>query len=237
MRLPWLFRGLIVAFSALLAPIVAQADERDCQGVEHLSDNPKISLGAIGPTAARAYFFRNGADGKDCPNPSDKCRASSYLVPGDQIALSRTNGAFVCAEFIDVKGVSHAGWLLASDIVSPSPVALADWTGSWSREEATITIKPASKAGALSINGQATLGALDPDRIKRGSVATGEIEGVAIPSGANLSFTMGDDGATPPGDQTACKVWMARLGRYLLVSDNFNCGGLNVSFLGVYARK
>jgi hypothetical protein len=126
----------------------------------------------------------------------------------------------------------------AGDVGSPSALALSDWTGSWSREEATIDVKPASKAGALSIEGQATFGALDPDRAKRGDINTGDFEGVVIPNGADLSFPMGDDGAPLPVDQAeGCKVWMGRLGRYLLVSDNWNCGGMNVTFSGVYTRK
>lgn len=239
MNLPLPVAAMIVSTSALLAAMgIARADDQDCQGVESLSDNPKISLGAIGPTATRSYFFRNGAELKGCPNPSDQCRGKSFLVSGDEVALSRTNGAFVCAEFIDVKGVPHSGWLLAGDVVSPGALAPADWIGSWSREEATIDVKPATKAGALSITGQATFGALDPDRVKRGDINTGDIEGVVIPNGADLSFSTGDDGATLPVDQgEGCKVWMGRLGRYLLVSDNWNCGGLNVTFSGVYARK
>jgi len=239
MRLHWLVKAPIAGACALLASlVVAHADDRDCQGVESLLDNPKISIGAIGPKAERAYFFRNGAEGKDCPNSSEECRAGAYLVPGDQIGLGRRNGAFVCAEFVDAKGRSRSGWLLASDVASPAPVALADWIGSWSREEATITIKTASKAGALSIEGLATFGGSDPERVRRGAVNSGEIEGLAIPNGADLSFTMGGNGVTLPLEQgEGCKVWIGRLGRFNLVSDNSGCGGLNVSFSGVYARK
>ena len=101
-------------------------------------------------------------------------------------------------------------------------------------------MKPSSKAGALSISGEATWGGLDPERIKSGAVHIGSIEGVAAPVGGSLSFAMTDNDATLPVDQgkdTDCKVWMRRLGPYLLVSDNENCGGANVSFQGVYTRK
>ncbi|MGH6843688.1 MAG: hypothetical protein ACRECU_02990, partial [Methylocella sp.] len=84
-----------------------------------------------------------------------------------------------------------------------------------------------------------TYGSLDPDRVKRGAVNIGIIEGMTSPKGAALSFTMGE-GATLPvdkGDEGDCKVWMRRLGPYLLVNDNNNCGGMNVSFSGVYTRK
>ena len=33
-----------------------------------------------------------------------------------------------------------------------------------------------------------------------------------------------------------CRVRLRRVGNYLLVSDNLNCGGANVTFNGVYSK-
>jgi hypothetical protein len=94
--------------------------------------------------------------------------------------------------------------------------------------ESDITIKPGAKPGTLSISGDATWGGFDPERVKKGAVHTGEIAGLASPSGPTLAF----DDAT----DSDCKLWMHRLGPYLLVSDSYNCGGMNVTFWGVYTR-
>jgi hypothetical protein len=122
---------------------------------------------------------------------------------------------------------------------APSSIGRDDWTGTWLREEATITVTAATRAGALSIHGDATYGAEDPERVKRGAVNVGAIEATMAPTGANLSFAMGDTATLPvdKGADTDCKVWMRRLGPYLLVDDNNQCGGMNVSFRGAYVRK
>jgi hypothetical protein len=240
---PLFFAGMITASSVVLATAgVVRAAERDCGGYGPLSEGPKTSLGRIGAGAARTYFIRNGSDAKDCPNATDACRAKAFLVTGDRVIANQTVGAFVCADFIGAKSTSRrSGWLPASAIVpeTPPPIALADWLGKWSQIEAAITIEPGSKSGTLSISGDATWGSLDPERVKRGAVHLGNIEGITSPNGADLSFAMGDSDTLPvdKGDESACKVWMRRLGAYLLVNDNNNCGGMNVSFGGVYTRN
>lgn len=49
----------------------------------------------------------------------------------------------------------------------------------------------------------------------------------------------GSDATLPvdKGGEFDCQVWMPRLGPWLIVDDNTNCGGLNVTFRGVYRRK
>src|SRR5262249_40449274 len=101
-----------------------------------------------------------------------------------------------------------------------------------------FTVK-AGKAGALRIEGDATFGAKDPARVRRGAVNMGSIEGEVTPAGDRLSFAMGD-GATLPvdkGDEFGCKGGMRRGGPWLIVNDNNNCGGFNVTFGGLYTRR
>ena len=156
--------------------------------------------------------------------------------------MSRANGAFACVDFIDAKRIPHSGWLPtgAVDREVTSPPTLTDWSGAWSEIKARIRLKPSSKAGALSISGEATWGGLDPERIKSGAVHIGSIEGVAAPVGGPSVSPWGITTQRCPstrGKDTDCKVWMRRLGPCLLVSDNENCGRANVSFQGVYTRK
>jgi hypothetical protein len=231
----------IVSSIALAAPFAARAAGADCYGLPPLSDAPAIGLGHISAGAPRTFFVENGSDTKGCPDPTDRCRSRAYLVPGDRVLFGRSGTAFVCAEFINSKGRVRAGWLPAASIVedAPAPVGLADWIGTWSMVEATMTIARAEKPGMLAINGEATWGALDPERVQRGAVHIGSIDALASPSEASLSFAMGENETlhVDMGDSFACKVWMRRLGPYLLVEDNHNCGGMNVSFTGTYTRK
>ena len=37
-------------------------------------------------------------------------------------------------------------------------------------------------------------------------------------------------------DESSCVVKLRRRGPYLVASDNGNCGGLNVSFNGIYTK-
>ena len=50
---------------------------------------------------------------------------------------------------------------------------------------------------------------------------------------------MGEADETLPyeaGDDLDCRARMRLIGPYLLVADNGQCGGLNVSFSGAYRR-
>ena len=176
-----------------------------------------------------------------CPNATDACRDKAFVVPGNRVIVSQSQGAFVCADYIGAKGADRAGWLAASAISRETqpPFALADWTGEWTREEASVSLKAGPKPGELSLKGNAAWGSMDPDRVKRGAVNVGEIEARVRPAGAALSFAMGSDATLPvnKGNSSDCKVWMRRLGAYLLVDDNNQCGGMNVTFRGVYTSK
>ena len=134
------------------------------------------------------------------------------------------------------------GWLHRSAISAVQdqrPVQSRDWPGTWrSGPEQEIVIGNPSTSGKLTIKGDASWGASDPERVKRGGVNVGELEGEMAADGAGLSFGMGDDKTLSyeEADDSECKVQMRRLGPYLLVRDNNNCGGMNVSFTGVYRR-
>jgi hypothetical protein len=57
----------------------------------------------------------------------------------------------------------------------------------------------------------------------------GDLGGSARPHGAVLAYSDGD----PDG----CRATMTLIGSLLVVADNDQCGGMNVSFTGVYQRK
>jgi hypothetical protein len=83
------------------------------------------------------------------------------------------------------------------------------------------------------------VGALDPERVKRGGVNTGEIDATATPRGNRTAIGSGYDGALPPDISKAddCRARLRLFGPYLAVDDNTGCGGMNVGFTGVYSRR
>lgn len=56
----------------------------------------------------------------------------------------------------------------------------------------------------------------------------------------DVSLKSGAGGIVPvapdKGDMADCAIAMIALGPYLVVEDNRNCGGANVSFTGIYQR-
>jgi hypothetical protein len=233
-----------MAAALLIAACPARADDARCGAFPELSTNPALNpalaSGRITSGAARVHFIKDGLMQPGCPNLTPACAERAWLVPGDRVILSMKADAFVCATYIDAKGLDRPGWLPAGAVTydKPEPVALAGWLGKWSRTEAEIRMK-LGKGGTLSIEGEATFGALDPARVKRGAVNSGEIAGDVTPAGDRLSFAVGAGDTLPvdKGGEFDCKVWMQRVGPWLIVDDNKNCGGFNVWFRGFYVRK
>jgi len=147
---------------------------------------------------------------------------------------------FRCAMFRSANGRETRGFLPSAVLVdqSTAPPALADWVGRWVRDdEASITIKV--EGSALTVGGQATWGARDPERVRRGGVNTGDIDTVATPRGNLIAIGVGYDGADPPDIAKVddCRARLRLFGPYLAVEDNTGCGGMNVTFTGVYLRR
>jgi hypothetical protein len=235
-------RPLCVAAAAcaIIAVCPACAEDALCRGVPELSANPALALGHVTSGAGRVHFIKDARAQPGCPSLAQACAERAYLVPGDRVIISARADVFVCASYINAKNGDWSGWLPADAVADDNtePAALADWIGKWSREEAGITVK-AGKAGALRIEGEATFGAQDPARVKRGAVNSGEIDADVKPSGNRLSFAIDGDTTVPvdKGDEFACKVWMQRVGPWLIVDDNTQCGGVHVTFRGLYMRK
>jgi hypothetical protein len=170
--------------------------------------------------APRTYFLKD-KDAKGCPSDAKACHAS-YILPGQEVIADKRAGGFICAFFPNTSGGS-AGWVRA-DALTPSPVqpnlhpVPANWVGHWANGDNAIDIKLSGKA--LNGSGQAFWNGGNDN------VHDGAFDGTAKPSGTDVSFKDGD-----------CSVSATLFGDYLFVTDNDNCGGMNVSFNGVYRRK
>jgi hypothetical protein len=243
MRLLPAATGLVAVFWSLSA----LAEDQPCYGVPVLAAGDITPQLAIVTPKGRTHFVKGG-EKAGCPGASAACAMGAFVVGGDAVVVSTASGDYACATFTGPapKAVSTSGFLpraqLGAPLSQPPVNAAAAWAGEWrSGDEQTITIKPKGD-GRIAIAGDATWGGSDPERVKRGAVNAGQIEAeVAIADGAAAFAIDGDGPAKPfdfkrPDNGDVCRVKLWRLGPYLVAIDNVSCGGMNVTFTGVYRK-
>lgn len=131
-----------------------------------------------------------------------------------------------------------AGPVLAKD---KGQADLSGWFGAWTTgQDQEITIV-ANVDGSLSVDGAAVFGADDPERVASGAINVGSFAGNIpadwIEDGKVVIASTGEEIIpTSEAGQYDCWVEMALEGETLVVDDNGQCGGLNVSFAGTYER-
>ncbi|REJ78849.1 MAG: DUF3298/DUF4163 domain-containing protein [Acidobacteria bacterium] len=191
-----------------------------CRNGHFPSQDVEFSLVRVnGDRSSRAYFF---GDDDDCPN-GEECRMKAYVIGGDELLVARSYGDFVCAWYQPEKGNETVGWIKLEDVrAATGPEETASWTGEWIFGENDLKIENIG-VGALSIKGNAFWKGTGDN------IHIGEVDDQGTPNGRVMSI-----GGT---DEYDCRVKMTRVGKYLIVSDNKNCGGVNVSFDGVYVRR
>ncbi|MGH6840744.1 MAG: hypothetical protein ACREDV_01415, partial [Methylocella sp.] len=200
----------------------------------------KILLARVAGTGERLNFVAGrGMRTPACPSAESACTLKAFLVPGDDVLLIAADGPYVCATFKSQGGTETSGWLPqpALQIVAPDAPAVQHWEGKWRRDgEAEIVLK--SRGGILKVSGEASWGSFDPQRVKMGAVNVGELDGEGKPKDQTLAigYDPGSSGLPPAQDGTDCAARLKLYGRYLTVEDNGACGGMNVSFTGLYVR-
>ncbi|ALM83237.1 hypothetical protein [Bordetella sp. N] len=182
-------------------------------------------------TPARQHFIKHADASNHCPSDSKECQAKAYLIKGDVVVTGTREGDFVCTGYVTAKSDMLLQWLPAAAL-APVPAEQqkpADWAGKWLVYGNEITLTP--KGDAFEVDGNATWQMGD-------NVHVGQIEGTVKPENGQIAFAMVDDKAAPyaQGGAEDCHVKMVRRGPYLVVEDNYKCGGLNVSFGGVYKQ-
>lgn len=217
----------------------AEASQAQCGGVTAVPFTDPIGAARVGKAHAKLNFVLDPDDGRaECPAPGPKCRDRAYLVAGDVVlTLPGRHKGYLCASYADKSGRPTNGWLPA-DALTALPDAKSgdkDWLGTWQRTEATIKITRA-KNGGLAVAGEATYGAYDPRRVASGAVNSGDLDGVARRTG-DVALVAANGITSFEAAKDECAARLRRLGPYLLVEDNQRCGGMNVSFSGLYARR
>lgn len=222
---------------ALLCPIASHATDRDCEGLDW-QEGDVARTATIASSDARTYFLSDAPATEGCPSADAKCRRKSYLVPGDDVVVWFDEDGYACASFVGAKGRVTSGYLPVAVLAiddAPKLVPQSEWVGTWERDEGEVRIS-AEGTDRIAVEGDATWGAGDPDRIERGAVHMGTIERTVVPLAPGvLRFATGDE-PDDPEDEYRCRVALQRAGDWLLVDDNFQCGGMNVSFDGIYTR-
>ncbi len=156
-------------------------------------------------------------------------RRKAYLVENDAVALSRDNLAkngFLCVSYRSAKGGTTVGWMqaaeLSEDVLSvpkgaKSPGAKAvEWAGRWEQQSAELRIAAQGPQG-IRVTGEAQSGA-----------NTGEFE---------ATYTVSGPLAAPPkGPEDGCEVTLRLFNNALFARDNGRCGGMGVSFGGLFHR-
>lgn len=175
--------------------------------------------------AAGDNIHFHGDDSARCPDDA-ACRLKTYIIPGDEVLVSRTFGKFACSWFQPRKGTETVGWVESDRLAWQEitrPPAMRDWLGEWRAYDNVIRITTSKAAGTLAIKGEAIWGS-------GARTHTGELDYDAKPSADKMKFGDGTD-------ENDCQVTMQLVGNHLVVGDNLHCGGANVSFSGVYQKK
>jgi hypothetical protein len=180
------------------------------------------SIGLAKVVGAPKVFLKNCPPGDaGCTEPGH----APYVIPGDTVIVGARTGAAVCVAMPNRQGDS-AGWVAAAQVqpLPTPPAPPAAWVGHWTRFGGdSIDLTP--KGGALVVSGAACWPACNASG--RGRVPNvGDLDGKAAPVGNRLRIGSDDD--------CAAELWL--VGSYLVVFDNMGCGGMNVTFTGVYQR-
>lgn len=221
---------LLIAFAAVIFGALTIAGQmpgnppRFCRNGFFPHDTANFRIARISKDAALRNYFRDDAD-EACPR-GPKCKTSRYIVRGDEVIASRDFDGFTCVWY-DARGTGETvGWIETKALefdASSESAKVSDWIGTWSFYDNEIRVK-ALDGGRLHFLGEA---------FWRGSatnIHTGEIDYEADMAGREAAF--GED----PKDEFGCRVTSRLVGRFMIVADNMNCGGANVSFSGVYRR-
>jgi hypothetical protein len=219
--------GLLACSLLLASPASAQLKgnpENVCRNGYFPRESTNYRLAKIKGAAGDKIYF-HGDDNERCPDDA-ACRLKTYVIPGDEVLVSRTSGQFACSWFQPRKGSETVGWIETDRLTWQADARapdMRDWQGEWRAYDNVISISKSKAAGQLAIKGEAIWGS--------GSrTHTGELDYDAKPSADKMEFGDGTD-------DNDCQVTMQLVGKLLVVGDNLNCGGANVSFSGVYQRR
>lgn len=218
----------IALTAALVASLARSAtiEPYSCRNGLFSSEQDELRQAAVaGDKAEKLIFYQDVAG---CPEGGEKCKSKAYVLPGDEMIVNKVRGDWACGWF---NGKKHetVGWVDARRLQFLREDEVRDlnrWAGKWKFYSNVIEISTAENK--LHVKGSA-----DWNGGKNSAgvpvVHTGDIEGEITPQNGWARLVM-DAGPY------SCQANFTLLGRYLVVTDNSNCGGVNVRFDGVYTK-
>jgi hypothetical protein len=216
--------GVIVPnFEAALADEQPKV-EQECLSYDSAYENAPLFVVKSDLGAERAYLYKQT---QLCPK--DKpcgSRQKAYLIGGDVVFAGPPNRGFRCVYYGSSNGKIVAGFIPAENlkaIAEDNGMSIDFLIGTWKYESNSIEIK-ASAAEKVSGDGQAYY--QTAETVNEGSFSA---QAPLAAGQKELVFKEGND-------ESSCVVKLHRRGPYLVASDNNNCGGLNVSFSGIYTK-
>lgn len=213
---------LFILLSLNVIPAFGQLDgnpENWCRNGFFPRESEKYKIGNIkAKKGERVYFLR---DARKCPNDKN-CQSKAYLVKDDEILVSRSYGNYVCVWYQPQKGSEVVGWLPDNKIEYPSFLLekYDRWIGEWKYYDNTLRINRIGKTEEFEVSGEAFWKGLGD------VIHIGEISAKGTLNESVIKLTEED-----------CEIKLKLIVDYLVVSDNLKCGGMNVTFSGVYLRK
>lgn len=160
-----------------------------------------------------------------CKHPTPEtlkyCQRSSF-VPGTHLVMLFKQGKEACVAMnTKFKGAVHetTGWVALDGLKElPESASMNAWQGDW--ETASGTLNIIISGDALEVKGEGAW---------QGPVATavhtGDFRATAKTDSNTLKLTDGD-----------CTVNITKVGEHLIAHDNNQCGGMNVTFTGLYRK-
>lgn len=209
----------------------AYSEENWCRNI--VGDNEFYSLGRI--IKSSNYYVDSDSEYpnttvKDCPATSTNCidKYNKKVILNSELILGKSYKNFVCV--YAVKNQS-SGWLPMDSIVrvESSNFSLEKLIGIWIADYSKINIK---KHGLeVSVSGTSRWDGLIDDNGNR-------IENIGQFHGTTLLSNIQTGKFEIYDNEIDCRVKFNFVdNKYLIVSDNSNCGGMNVRFDGVFKKN
>ncbi|MEM6430344.1 MAG: hypothetical protein AAF708_13970 [Deinococcota bacterium] len=216
--------SVVIFISFCLTLAAAQNPAEWCRSGHFALPSEAAGFSLARITTPRSHFYgdETTAGRAGCPSDDPTCQLPSYVIQDDiVVANGKTYGQFSCVRYVASTAQSTTGWLETASLeptrVTPSPDA---WQGSWSTYDNTLVVSKSTLDRGFIVEGEAYWHGLN-------TVHIGEIVARAEPFDNQLVLFGAYD----------CQLNLTLLQDYLIAQDNKRCGGMNVTFDGVYTRQ
>ena len=213
-----------------------QADTVELESCNWLSFFEHPPVPGIISAEGRTYFYDNPSD---CSHNKSACRSAAYLVKGDHVLVAQQNEHQSCVWFgSHQRWMSKSGWVARDHIESVplEPISASSFVGEWlplggkhSEKGSWIKISQQSD-GQLRVKGKAFWPAEDIAPYHIGEISDDDGQAASTTLQGN-TLVWGDH-----AEDFECAGSMQLINGALVVKDNNNCGGANVSFTDIYMR-